>query len=282
MPPASKHRLTQSGLFATAVGEGPLVLAMHGGMGWDHSHLRPWLDPLAENCALVYYDHRGNGRSERTSPGDLSHERWAEDAEMIRTQVGAEQVAIIGSSYGNYIALEYAVRYPNRVSSLVLAGASLMMDPPEQLLERARAAGTADQVTALADAFDGAVTDDASLKRATEAVLPMYSQRADTSVIRTAFARTRYSANAFFAAFGLCLPEYDIAPHLSRVAAPALLISGRHDWLAPPEGSVLRLHELLPRSEHVVFDESRHFPFIDEPERFVAVVGDWLAAHAGA
>jgi len=64
---------------------------------------------------------------------------------------------------------------------------------------------------------------------------------------------------------------------LRTIDAPTLLLAGRHDWIMPPGPGVERMHEQMPGSELVVFEESGHFPFIEEQERFVSVVGDWLA-----
>ena len=57
--------LNDTELFYVEVGEGLPCLMMHGGLGFDHTSLHPWLDPLAEVMRLIYYDHRGNGRSGR-------------------------------------------------------------------------------------------------------------------------------------------------------------------------------------------------------------------------
>src|SRR5215213_7388955 len=57
--------LNDTELFYVEVGEGLPCLVMHGGLGADHSALHPWLDPLGDVMRLVYYDHRGNGRSGR-------------------------------------------------------------------------------------------------------------------------------------------------------------------------------------------------------------------------
>lgn len=57
--------LPDTTLHAHVEGTGPTLLVMHGGLGLDHTYLRPWLDPLADDLRVVYYDHRGNGRSER-------------------------------------------------------------------------------------------------------------------------------------------------------------------------------------------------------------------------
>ena len=68
------------------VGEGPLCLVMHGGPGVDHTCFRPWLDSLGHALRLVYYDHRGNGRSSRPTVETLTLPQLAADADAcVRT-----------------------------------------------------------------------------------------------------------------------------------------------------------------------------------------------------
>lgn len=45
-------------LFYTEAGTGLPCLVMHGGLGFDHTYLHPWLDALGDRMHLVYYDHR--------------------------------------------------------------------------------------------------------------------------------------------------------------------------------------------------------------------------------
>ena len=111
-------------LFYVEVGEGVPCLVMHGGLGGDHSALHPWLDPLGDVMQLVYYDHRGNGRSGRPPSGMITFERLCADADALREQLGFEKVAVLGHSYGGFVALEYALRYRERLSRLILLGTS--------------------------------------------------------------------------------------------------------------------------------------------------------------
>ncbi|MGZ6839800.1 MAG: alpha/beta fold hydrolase, partial [Frankiaceae bacterium] len=104
------------------LGAGPRCLVMHGGLGLDHSHLRPAIDRLADRLELVYYDHRGNGRSGRPPLGTLSIEQLAEDADALAARLGFEEVLVLGASYGGFVAQELAVRHPGRVRGLVLVG----------------------------------------------------------------------------------------------------------------------------------------------------------------
>src|SRR5215213_7024615 len=107
-------------LFYIEVGEGTPCLMMHGGLGFDHTSLHPWFDPLSDVMRLVYYDHRANGRSGRPPLKTLTFEWLCADADALREHLGFEEVTVLGHSYGGFIALEYALRYPERLGRLIL------------------------------------------------------------------------------------------------------------------------------------------------------------------
>ncbi|MGH2583548.1 MAG: alpha/beta fold hydrolase [Dehalococcoidia bacterium] len=73
--------------------------------------MHPSLDPLDDTFRLVYYDHRGNGRSGRPPIHTLFFEQFADDADALRAHLGLGRIAVLGHSYGSFIALEYALRW---------------------------------------------------------------------------------------------------------------------------------------------------------------------------
>ena len=106
-------------LFVDVIGRGyPLVL-MHGGPGADHWTLLPFRH-LADSYSLIFYDHRCNGRSVGAPVSSMTWENLTADADALREQLGWERWAVLGHSFGGHVALEYALRYPRRVSHLVL------------------------------------------------------------------------------------------------------------------------------------------------------------------
>jgi proline iminopeptidase len=108
-----------------AMRERPVVLVIHGGPGADHSGFRPALSPLAEHMQLVYFDHRGHGRSARGDPATYTLDENVEDMEALRQHLGLGRIVSIGMSYGGKVAMAHAARHPGAISHLIGHGAAL-------------------------------------------------------------------------------------------------------------------------------------------------------------
>ena len=107
-------------LFYETEGDGPPLMFMHGGLGFDHTYFRPWVDPLAEDYTLIFYDHRGNGRSERpASLDDVFHSTWADDGDALREHLEIEKMVLLGHSYGGLLAQHYALRHQDHLRGLI-------------------------------------------------------------------------------------------------------------------------------------------------------------------
>src|SRR5579864_9005276 len=104
---------------------------MHGGLGLDHTYFRPSLDSLARSEGhpqIIYYDHRGGGRSRREPLDGVTHATWAGDADALRAHLGHERVVLLGHSYGDYLALDYVLAHPERVAALILVSTAPVLD----------------------------------------------------------------------------------------------------------------------------------------------------------
>ena len=103
-----------------AMRQKPEAMVIHGGPGGDHSGFKPAFTPLAETMQLVYFDHRGQGRSARGDPDRYTLDENVEDMEALRRYLGLAPIVSIGTSYGGMVAMAHAARYPHAVSRLVL------------------------------------------------------------------------------------------------------------------------------------------------------------------
>ncbi|MEW6542739.1 MAG: alpha/beta fold hydrolase [Nitrospirota bacterium] len=260
-------------LFYLEVGAGLPCLVMHGGLGLDHTYLHPALDPLGDRLRLVYYDQRGNGRSGRPPLSTLTFEQFAADADALRAALELDRVAVLGHSYGGFIALEYALRYPRRVSRLVLLNTAPAWDFEEEIRANALRKGATPEMLAAIEI--GKLDDERAQRRAFQLTAPLYYATFDLEAAQRLFRRTQFSIGAALRGEEL-QRQYDTVARLDRIRVPTLIATGRDDFITPPSQSE-RLHKGIRGSELVIFERSGHFPFVEEPEAFFSAVRGWLA-----
>ncbi len=269
-------------LFYQTAGHGRPILLMHGGLGLDHTCFLPWLEPLADNrTQLVFYDHRGNGRSARPADWNaVTHATWADDADALRAHLGHERVVVFGHSYGGFLALEYALRHPDRVDGLILCGTAPSFAHFPDALARIGRRATPEQLRV----FDTMLTllDDDSLRAAWTTILPLYFRREEPEIGAALLKDTTFSAAAFNHVASNFMPTFNLEARLPEIQVPVLILVGRHDWVMPPDLAAQKLCDGLPDAEMVVFEESGHLPFIEEAEAFIDVVRRWMSSYGSA
>jgi proline iminopeptidase len=263
--------LNDTELFYVEVGKGVPCLVMHGGLGFDHTSLHPWLDPLGHVMHLVYYDHRGNGRSGRPPLETLTFEQFCADADALRDHLGFEKVAVLGFSFGGFIALEYALRYPRHLSHLILFDTAPAFDYGEEIEANARRKGaTPEQLEALEASAD----DEAEFRRVWKQIEPLYFHTYDPDLAERVLDKTIFSVEAAEAGEAVT-EEWDLTPRLDEISAPTLILVGRDDFICPPSQANI-MHERISNSKLVVFEKSGHLPHVEEPEAFFDAVRGWL------
>jgi proline iminopeptidase len=257
-------------LFHVEVGSGPPCLVMHGGLGADHLMYRPWLDALADRVELVYYDHRCNGRSSSPPLETMTIEQLADDAAALLAHLGYERAVVLGHSYGGFIAQELALRHPERVRALVLVDTTpgqLGTDEP-----------TGDQGPPPPPEFFETMLELAEEQpdtaRFLELMLPLYLHQADPVEVAAKMEGTISKLDVAQQSMAV-LAGWSSVDRLGSIRGPVLVIGGRHDIFTSLPQSV-RIATRIPGAQLEVFEASGHMPFIDEPERFTAVVGSWL------
>jgi proline iminopeptidase len=258
-------------LYYEQIGAGPPALVLHGGLGLDHTPYRG-LDALADRLRLVYYDHRGNGRSERIAPDTITMERLADDAAALATRLEATPAVVIGHSYGGFVAQELAIRHPEQVAALILVdttpgqlgesdapGEDQGPPPPAEWLE----------------AVSSAPRDDAEFAAGLRALLPYYlADRASLPAVEAAVSRIVFDAAAANRSMEV-LAGWSAADRLSAIRVPTLVVVGRHDLIASP-AQARRIARRIPDARLVELEHSGHFPWLEQPDRFLQVVREWI------
>ena len=133
--------------------ERPTLVMLHGGPGLDHTPFKqPIFSPLKEVAQVVYYDHRGNGRSDRSSPDKWNLDTWADDVVALCSALGIEHPIVFGGSFGGFVALNYALRHPAHPAKLILSSTAAHVDV-ERSTGDVRTAGRVGSTSASAEAF---------------------------------------------------------------------------------------------------------------------------------
>ena len=101
--------------------ERPTLLCLHGGPGFDHSLLKSALAPLADTAQVVFLDHRGQGRSDRSAPDRWNLDTWIEDVVDFCGALELEHPVVLGQSFGGVVALGVAIRHPDLVARLIVS-----------------------------------------------------------------------------------------------------------------------------------------------------------------
>lgn len=257
-------------LFYESIGSGAPVLIMHGGLGLSHDYLRPYFDVLQETNTVVYYDHHGNGRSEKPDDYvDMNFERLTSDAAELMSALGHESFALIGHSYGGFIAQEFAANYEDRLDGLVLVDTVPAFDYQPTV------SGPEANMAAFGKLFTQPMADNDDWRATWNPVAEIYFHQWDADVGADLDARTQYEYRAWNAS-GALLGGFNTLEKLPSIDTRTLVIAGRHDGITPPDAGATRIADLLPNATLMIFENSGHYPFIEEEASFFDALAEWL------
>jgi proline iminopeptidase len=254
----------------------PVLIAHHGGGGIGSlAEPKSTFGPLSDIFQVVVFDARGCGLSEGIPP--YSHEQWAADVDGLREWMGADKIVIAGGSYGGFISMEYAIRYPDRVNAMILRDTSSDWTNMALAIENAR---KQTRVKLNWENFDrywsGNIRDDADLKACWAELIPLYDFEYDPakSTAQVEAGSYRYEAHNWCFQHNAAL--YDLKPALPSLTCPTLITVGRADWVTPVSSSET-IASLIPNSKLVIFEKSGHAPQSEEPELFQQTMREFLA-----
>lgn len=268
-------------LFVKILGHGYPLLVMHGGPGLDHTTLDT-LQPLADRFTLILYDHRANGRSTGATE-TMTFDNLVRDAEALREKLGYERWAVAGHSFGGHVALEYALRHPDRISRLLLldtaADAHWYQKSAPAILEKR--GWSAKAVHAAQRFFNGelAATEvRGAVMRFFFAYFYTIRVRDVPNVIASAF-KLKLRPEAIVHGFGVLLKHWSVMTRLGDIQMPTLVIGGREDFLFPPEHQAI-LADRIPYAQLEVIEHAGHNAHAEQAERVIPLLADFVAGAA--
>jgi pimeloyl-ACP methyl ester carboxylesterase len=263
-------------------GEGPVLLLIHG-MAGSASTWRRVMPGLSGHFTVVAPDLPGHGRSDKPV-GDYSLGAFASTLRDLLVALGHERATVVGQSLGGGIAMQLSYQYPERCERLVLVGSGGLGREVNPLLRWLSRPGS-DAVLRLAcaasirDAIEGVGSLAARVGLQPAPVVAelwrSYASLADDAT-RRAFLRTLRAV---------------VDPHGQAVSAanrlhlaadvPTLIVWGDSDRIIPVEHAHAA-HASIPASRLEIFEGVGHYPHCEAPERFVAILTEFIESTAPA
>jgi len=207
--------------------EKPTLLLLHGGPGFDHSAFRPFFGRVADIAQVIYYDHRGHGRSDRRPPQEWTLDTFADDVVRLCDALGIVKPIVLGQSFGGFVAQRYIARHPEHASKVILSSTSphMRQDRKETMFERLGGADARESCQRFWSDPTAASWDDYGVHcRHLYNTTPQDPHGA---------ARTIHNLDILFASAAGEQRTMDLLPGLAKARCPVLVLAGEDDPVCP-------------------------------------------------
>jgi len=265
----------------TVQGSGPVMIAHSGGPGTD---ARLWDDfaKIDDFVTIVMMHPRGSGLSGPAAEDAYLLPDYASDVEVLRIHLGLEKPIVIGWSHGGMVTIQFAFTYPDSLSKLILVDTSayigeFLSDIEGAVQEFKNEPWFEKSFAALKAEWAGEYETDEDMARLWAEEMKFYFKQFDTRAeayhertkdlpVRIPPLKTFNDKEA---------ASMDLRPHLKKITVPTLVIVGRHDFIT----NVAMAEEMvnhIPNARLEIFEDSGHFPLVEEPEKFYRVVKEFV------
>ena len=259
------------------LGAGPIrVLTLHGGPGVTHEYFECFEDFLPQaGIEFYYYDQLGSFYSDQPDDASLwTIDRFRDEVEQVRAGLGLESFYLYGQSWGSMLAIEYALRYPQRLKGLVLSSMTASIPSYVKYVNALRAALPSELLAVLEkyearQAYDAPEYQEAMYK----GVYGRHVCRLDPwpDPVARAFKHinnqvynTMQGPNEFVVTG--TFKDWDRWKDLQRIEVPTLVIGARYDEMNPDD--IREMGRLLPRGRTVICENGSHLAMWDDQEAY--------------
>ncbi len=264
----------------TDSGSGPALLFIHGILGsqkqWGHL-----VDRLDDNHRLIVPDLFGHGESDKPV-GDYSLGAHAATLRDLLDRLGIQQVTLVGHSLGGGIAMVFSYLFPERVDRLVLVASGGLGREVSPLLRSATLPGAEYVLPVIASGWMRDRIASAGRLLSTVGVRPGrdltvvwdgFTSLGDADTRRAFLATTR----AVIDPGGQSVSAHDYLPDSTPI--PTLVVWGTKDRMIPAWHAASATTS-IPHCRVELFQGAGHFPHLDDPDRFAALVREFIAQPA--
>ena len=265
-----------------------ILFLLNGGPGLPCDYLRdPHIFLAGEGYRVVAFDQLGCGNSDRPDDSSLWNiARYVEEVETVRKALNLEKVHLLGQSWGGWLSIEYALTYPDAIQSLVLANTCGDLPHLTTELNRMRDALGSETVAMMLHHESMGTIDHPEYQAAITILNYRHVCRlkewpssllASVNDWNMGPYGTMQGPNEFLYIGNL--KNWNRIPDMPKLKMPTLIITGTHDEIGP--ACALRMHNALQNSKVIVFPNSSHVPFYEEPDDYFSALRNFLSAQAG-
>ena len=277
-------------IWTVSFGKGDPLFLIAGGPGNAHYYLRSF-DSLSTTNTLVYFDAFGRGKSDTAKNViEYSLQRDIEDLEGLRKAIGFSSINILGHSYGGVVAQGYAIKYPERVSHLILANtfhSYLMWQENDDNSNREIKINYPEVWGELMKVREQGIVSSDLIHQEIYGKVPYGFLYAYNPENFKRSGRKPYpnsnNSNLYYQLVGKDgdfivgndIGNFDFRTQLKDLKMPTLIYGGRFDRVAVP-WMMMKYKQYCPQAKFVMFEKSGHNPQAEEPSVTFKLIKDFL------
>jgi proline iminopeptidase len=253
--------------------EKPTLVLLHGGPGFDHSGFKPRFSALADIAQIVYYDHRGHGRSDRRPPTEWTLDTFADDVVRLCDALGLVKPIVLGQSFGGFVAQRYIARHPTHPAKVILSSTSPRMSLERKLAMFEKFGGASGRASA--EAF----WSDPNPDTWADYLLKCRHLYNTTPQDEQGGQRVLFNLDILYASAGGEQRTMDLLPGLASAQCPVLVLAGEQDPVCPLEDA-RDIAAALPRQwvQFRSFPDAGHGAYRDDPDAYFDALRQFILA----
>ncbi len=271
-------------------GTGDPIFFLPGGPGNSHDYMQGNFGQYYKTNTVVFFDWLGRGKSDNAIDiSEYSVENDVELIEKLRVKLKYDKISLVGHSYGTVPAQAYAIKYPDNVEKMVLingfhSGAMWQANCNSyNHYAKTHFPEKWEQVDSLRNL--GYLSSEEPLKSIYGNFPTKYIYYHDTKLNQNSpkYKHRGWANDVYVSIIGKdgdfdvsgSMINQDFRKKLKDVKAKTLIIAGRYDGVSTPEFAI-QYKKFMPQAEFVMFEQSAHNPYLEEPEKFYKIFEEFM------
>lgn len=249
----------------------PTFIFLHGGAGLvDHSLYVPFWSHFLAQVNIVFIDQRACGRSDRGDPKKWTLAQYGKDVDLFCKALKIKKPIVGGVSWGGYIAMSYAIQYPNEPMALVFCNTEGRVSPSARYEAFLRIANI--EAAEAVKAFDenwNLSTNEKFFKTC----LPFYAKKSYTP---DEFENCIQNTDLWTQYLSLEHGKFDFTPELFKICCPVLYLAGENDPVHPVSCAIETAEAIGDFCELVIIKDTGAPVYRDRPEETINIISKFF------